>query len=70
LTAKKFLVYYNHEIDEIIYEHKGEYSSNIIFRVRNKAFKVYYGKENKAGNITIDIFQAINAKVKELGWVE
>ena len=69
LGYEKMEDYYEGEIYEIIYSKKGEYSTNIMIHPRNEMFKMYYGKEgNKAGWCNIDILQAINKKVEELGW--
>ena len=70
LGYEKQEIYYNSNIDTIKYIRPGKYSSNAEFRYNGKTVVVYFGENNKAGNITMDILQAINEKVKELGWNE
>lgn len=70
LGYEKETIYYHLEVMEIQYIRKNDkWASNIIFNLENKTFLVYYG-EREAGNITIELLQAINTKVKELGWNE
>lgn len=68
LGLTKDIIYYNEDAEEIIYLGKNKYSSAIKFNIRNKCINVYYGQENHAGAITMEILQAINKKVEELGW--
>ena len=70
LGYEKQVVYYNYEIDETIYERNFEYSTNVIFRHKNKTFKAYYGRNCKGANIDMEILQAINKKCQELGWLK
>lgn len=66
---KKSEIYYNSDVDIIRYSREGKYSSNIEFRYGVKLIRVFYNEE-KAGNFNMLILQAINEKVKELGWNE
>ncbi len=69
LGLKKTEIYYNSNIDTIRYSREGKYSSNVEFKYPGKMVVVFYG-ENKAGNFDMFMLQAINEKVKELGWNE
>lgn len=66
---EKTEIYYNSDVETIQYLIKGKYSSNVEFRYSGKMVRVFYN-ENKAGNIGMPTLQAINEKVKELGWNE
>ena len=69
LGYEKKEIYYKNDIENVIYFIKDdEYSTNIEFKHSIKLVRVYYG-ENKAGNFNIDILQAINKKIEELGWI-
>ena len=70
LGYEKQEIYYNSDIDTIKYLRPGKYSSNVELKFNGKTVVVYFGENNSAGNITMDILQAINEKVKELGWNE
>lgn len=63
--------YYHSQIVEIDYSRKDDkWASNVRFCLRDKpSLYVYYGEEKSAGHITMEILQAINEKVKELGWI-
>ena len=69
LGYEKQEIYYNSDIDTIRYYRDDEDSSNVEFRFNVKTIVAYYGKQNGAGNVTMDILQAINEKCKELGWI-
>ena len=64
--------YYHSQIVEIDYSRKDDkWASNVRFCLRDKpSLYVYYGEEKSAGHITMEILQAINEKVKELGWLD
>lgn len=70
LGYEKQEIYYNSDIDTIKYLRTGKYSSSVEFKFNRKTVVVYFGENNTAGNITMDILQAINEKCKELGWIE
>lgn len=69
---EKTNIYYHSKIIEIDYLRQNDkWASNVCFCLRDKpSLYVYYGEEKSAGHITMDILQAINEKVKELGWLD
>ena len=70
LGYKKELCYCNSDVDSINYIRDKKYSSNVTFYYGGRTVRVHYGEKEKDGHITMDILQAINEKVKELGWNE
>lgn len=65
LGYEKQEIYYNSDIENVIYFINDQYSSNIEFKYSAKLVRVYYG-ENKAGNFNMNILQIINKKCQEL----
>ena len=58
---------YHGEIEEISYINEYNYSTKVKFDLKNKRIIAYFG-ENDAGNIVIELLQAINKQIEELGW--
>jgi len=56
------------EVIRINYIIDYDYSSNVSFNIENKAFNVWFGKDNLSGGITVDMLKAINKQIEELGW--
>ena len=69
LEYEKQEIYYNSDIDTVRYFRDNKYASNVEFRYNGKMVVVYYGENDRAGNISMSILQAINKKCKELGWI-
>ena len=63
-------VKFKNEITRIEYIRDYEYSSNISFHLGNKSFNVWFGEDKQSGGITVDMLNAINKQIEELGWLE
>lgn len=64
------IVKYRNQIVRIEYILDYEYSSNVSFNLENKSFNVWFGEDKSSGGITIDMLNAINKQIEELGWLE
>lgn len=61
--------YFDENIDEIKYIKANKFASSIVFKLDSKCFKIFrYNDEYKSGWCDINMLQAINQQVKELGW--
>lgn len=65
-------VYFEDELDEINYSENGRWALQIIFSLNHKNIIVYRKYEGKSRPIAIsvEILQAINKQVEELGWLD
>ena len=59
--------YFEEKLDEINYSKSGDYVPQILFNLNGKCVKVYR-KGNKASWFDVNVLQAINQQVNELGW--
>lgn len=59
--------YFEEKLDEINYFKSGDYAPQIIFNFNHKCIMVYR-KKNKASWFDVNVLQAINQQVNELGW--
>lgn len=64
------IVKYRNQIVRIEYIQDYEYSSNITFNLESKSFNVWFGEDKQSGGITVDMLNAINKQIEELGWNE
>lgn len=64
--------YFEDELDEINYSKNGRWALQIIFSLNHKCIMVYRKYEGKSRPIAIsvEILQAINKQVEELGWLD
>lgn len=61
--------YFDEKIDKIKYIKANKFASSIVFKLDSKCFKIFrYNDEYKSGWCDINMLQAINQQIKELGW--
>ena len=82
MSAKTMFEKLGYEIDEqndkeILYKMKWEISSSywVSFKILNKSFECFVTSDSpftppESYDINMDLLQAINQQVKELGWYE
>lgn len=63
--------YFNQELDEIKYSKDEKWTPQIHFSLNNKCISVYREDENerKPSWFTVDLLEAINKQIEELGWL-
>lgn len=64
--------YFEDELDEINYSKNGRWALQIIFSLNHKSIMVcrkYEGKSRPIA-ISVEILQAINKQIEELGWLD
>lgn len=52
------------------YKPNNNYSSNVIFDLTNKMFRVYCSEDDGAGYVDMKLLKTINKQIEELGWLD
>jgi len=61
---------YHGELVSISYINDYNFSTKVRFDLENKMYTAYFGEDESAGYIDMDLYKAIGKQIEELGWCD